>query len=194
MPKQYKESPNTLHLVSTHVNTIQINGTVIQTRKLALATNLIQISSSSPSGPEPIQDHRSTCFLSLSSWDSTFTYSAMAFVLLSASQQFCRVCLHGSWSAVSSGCAFFFQIYLFFIFGCAGSFCCTGFSLVVASGVHSLVAMCGLLIAVASLVCPRAHRLQEWQHSGSAVVAHGLSCCEPRGIFPDQGSNPYLLH
>ena len=88
----------------------------------------------------------------------------------------------------------FFQIYLFFIFGCAGSFCCTGFSLAVASGVHSLVAKCGLLIAVASLVCPRAHRLQEWQLSGSAVVAHGLSCFEPRGIFPDQGSNPYLLH
>ena len=95
---------------------------------------------------------------------------------------------------MSSGCAFFFQIYLFFIFGCAGSFCCTGFSLVVASGIYSLVAMCGLLIAVASLVCPRAHRLQELQHSGSAVVAHGLSCCEARGIFPDQGSNPYLLH
>lgn len=115
LPKQYKESPNTLHLVSTHVNTIQINGTVIQTRKLALATNLIQISSSSPSGPEPIQDHHSTCFLSLSSWDSTFTYSAMAFVLLSASQRFCRVCLHGSWSAVSSGCAFFSK-FIYFLF------------------------------------------------------------------------------
>ena len=48
LQKQYKEFPNTLHLVSPNVNILQIYSTVIKTRKLALATNLIQISSSSP--------------------------------------------------------------------------------------------------------------------------------------------------
>ena len=28
----------------------------------------------------------------------------------------------------------------------------------------------------------------------SVVVVHGLSCPTPCGIFPDQGSNPCLLH
>ena len=32
------------------------------------------------------------------------------------------------------------------------------------------------------------------QSTGSAVVAHGLSCSAARGIFPDQGLNPCLLH
>ena len=39
------------------------------------------------------------------------------------------------------------------------------------------MAVCGLLIAVASL-----------------VVAHGLSRPKACGIFPDQGSNPHCLH
>ena len=30
--------------------------------------------------------------------------------------------------------------------------------------------------------------------TGSVVVAHGLSCSAACGIFPDQGSNPCLLH
>ena len=41
-----------------------------------------------------------------------------------------------------------------------GLHCCSGFSLVAASGGYSLVAVCGLLIAVASLVVE--HRL--WEH------------------------------
>ena len=48
-------------------------------------------------------------------------------------------------------------IYLPFIFGCAGSLGCTGFSLVVVSQGCSLVAVCGLLFLVASLVAE--HRL-----------------------------------
>ena len=32
------------------------------------------------------------------------------------------------------------------------------------------------------------------QSTGSVVVAHGLSCSTACGIFPDQGSNPCLLH
>ena len=64
-----------------------------------------------------------------------------------------------------------------------------------------------LLVAVASLVAE--HRLQGMQASGiaarglgscspglksagSVALAHGLSCSEACGIFPDQGSNPCL--
>ena len=36
-----------------------------------------------------------------------------------------------------------------------------------------------------------AHGLQS---TGSIVVAHRLSCSKACGIFPDQGSNPCLLH
>ena len=32
------------------------------------------------------------------------------------------------------------------------------------------------------------------RHLGLIVVAHRLSCSEACGIFPDQGSNPFLLH
>ena len=81
------------------------------------------------------------------------------------------------------------------------------------------VAVCGLLIAVASFVAehrlearglqqlqllgPRAHRLQQLHHAGSGVAAHGLQSTgsvvvEPRhsspaacGIFPDQGMNSH---
>ena len=55
----------------------------------------------------------------------------------------------------------------------------------------------GLLIAVASLllrnVFSRACRLQQLWHTGSVVVAQGLSCSTAHGLFPNQGSNPYLL-
>ena len=70
----------------------------------------------------------------------------------------------------------------------------------VVSGAYSL--MLGLLIAVASLVFEQ--RLQGAQASvvmapglqstGSVAAAHGLSCSAAHGIFPDQGSNQYLLH
>jgi len=65
----------------------------------------------------------------------------------------------------------------------------------------TLVAVCGLLIAVASLVF-RAEALGIWlsvavaprlQNTGSIIVAHGLSCSLACGIFPDQGSNPMSL-
>ena len=39
----------------------------------------------------------------------------------------------------------------------------------------------------------RCQGLQQLQHVGSAAV-HRLSCSEARGIFPDQGLNPCLLH
>ena len=73
--------------------------------------------------------------------------------------------------------------------------CCAGFSLVSESG--SQASHCGgfaccqawALGCVASVAVVR--RLQS---TGSIVVAHGLSCPEACGIFPDQGSNPCLLH
>ena len=55
--------------------------------------------------------------------------------------------------------------------------------------------MCGLLIAVASLVAE--HELQQmWllgSSTSSVVVVHGLSFSVACGIFPDQGSNPCTL-
>ena len=89
-------------------------------------------------------------------------------------------------------------IYLF-IFGCVGSsFLCDGFrffvsvrrlSLVAASGGHSSTRCAGL-----SLSQPHLLRGTGSRRSGSAVVAHGLSCSTACGIFPDQGSNPCPLH
>ena len=71
-----------------------------------------------------------------------------------------------------------------------------------ASRGYSLVAVRGLLIAVASHV--EEHGLYSTQASagavsglqstGSVVVAHGLSCSEVCGILLDQGSNLYPLH
>ena len=58
-------------------------------------------------------------------------------------------------------------------------------SLAAVSGGYSLVAVCGLLIAAASLVAE--HRLQGIE--ASVVVVPGLSCPEACGIFLDQGSN-----
>ena len=51
------------------------------------------------------------------------------------------------------------------------------------------VEVCGLLLAVASLVAE--HGLQS---TGSIVVAHGLSSSVTCGIFFHQGSNLRLLH
>ena len=76
--------------------------------------------------------------------------------------------------------------------------CCSGFSLAVANGSYSLVAVCRLLIAVAfvaeaSLVAAE-HGL--WGARASLVAARGLhstglavgqqlSCSAARGLFPD---------
>ena len=51
------------------------------------------------------------------------------------------------------------------------------------------VAVCRLLLAVASLVTEH-WLLGAW---ASVVVVHGLSCSTACGIFPDQGSNPCPL-
>ena len=56
-----------------------------------------------------------------------------------------------------------------------------------------LVAVCGLLLVVVSLVAEhrlQACGLQKLQHTGSVAVAFRLSGSLACGIFPDQGSNP----
>ena len=108
---------------------------------------------------------------------------------------------------ISTVVAFFFFLMLLFIclfcFWLRWVFVATqAFSLGVANGGFSLVALHGLLIVLASLVAE--HRLQgTWasvvaahrlQSVGSVVVAHGLSCSAACGIFPDEGQNPRLLH
>ena len=82
-----------------------------------------------------------------------------------------------------------------------GLLCWVGFSLVVKSGDHCLVAVGGLLIAVASLVAEL--RLQarglnscglRALHCRLSSVVQGLSCWAACGIFLDQGSNQCPLH
>ena len=68
--------------------------------------------------------------------------------------------------------------------------CCVGLSLVEMSRGFSLVVVCRLLIAVASLI--EAPRLQS---IGSVVVAHGLiSCSGACGILPHQKVDLCSVH
>ena len=64
-----------------------------------------------------------------------------------------------------------------------------GLSLVVASGGYSSSQCAGL-----SLSRPLLLRSTGSRHASSVVVAHEPSCSAACGIFPDQGSNPCLLH
>ena len=64
-----------------------------------------------------------------------------------------------------------------------------GLSLVAASGGHSSSRCVGLSLLRALLLRSTGSR-----RAGSVVVAHGPSCSAACGIFPDQGSNPCLLH
>ena len=78
-----------------------------------------------------------------------------------------------------------------YILAVLGLCCCTGFSLVAASGGYSLV-VSGLFIAVASLV---ERRLQGMQ--ASVVVAHGLSSCDSQALelrLSSSGAEAQLLH
>ena len=69
-------------------------------------------------------------------------------------------------------------MYLLIIFGCAGSHCCTGFSLVLVSGSCSLVVVHGLPLAVDSLAAK--HGLQSTR--ASVVAAHGPRSCDSRAL------------
>ena len=86
---------------------------------------------------------------------------------------------------------FFFNfIYLFiYLWLCWVFVSVRGLSLVAASGGHSSSRCAGL-----SLPWPLLLRSTGTRRAGSAIVAHGPSCSAACGIFPDQGSNLYLLH
>ena len=58
-----------------------------------------------------------------------------------------------------------------------------------ASGGHSSSPCAGLSLSRPLLLQSTGSR-----RAGSAAVAHGPSCSEACGIFPDQGSNPCPLH
>ena len=109
------------------------------------------------------------------------------------------------WQFKSSGCflfhSCFLSLWLFCLskldFGCAGSV--TARRLLSLWG-HCLGAAPGLLAAGASLVEPGLWGTQAsgaslvepglWGTEASVLVARGLSCSTPCGIFPDQGWNP----
>ena len=86
---------------------------------------------------------------------------------------------------------FFFLFYLFiYLFWLCWVFVSVrGLSLVAASGGHSSSQCAGL-----SLSRPLLLRSTGSRRAGSVVVAHGPSCSEACGIFPDQDSNPCPLH
>jgi len=66
----------------------------------------------------------------------------------------------------------------------------------VASRGNSLVVVCGLLIATASLVelGLEGARASAAVAPSSVIVTRGFSCSMACGILPDQGSNLCLLH
>ena len=84
---------------------------------------------------------------------------------------------------------FYFILFIYFLWLCWVFVFVRGLSLVVASGGHSSSRCMGL-----SLSRPLLLRSTGSRRAGSVVVAHGRSCSEACGIFPDQGSNPCPLH
>ena len=73
---------------------------------------------------------------------------------------------------------------LFSFLATLGLCCCTWAPLVAVSGGYSSLWCTGFLLQWRLLL----------QLSSSRAQVHGLWCCAASGIFPDQGSNPCLLH
>ena len=107
-------------------------------------------------------------------------------------------------------CKMFFKMHYLFL-AVLSLYCFTGFPLVVGSRGYSLAVVCGLLIAMPSLIlelssalgCVGFSRYSAWAQylwllgsraQTSIVVTHGVSYAIACGIFPDQGSNPCPLH
>ena len=120
-----------------------------------------------------------------------------------------EACLAGPRPARLSSQVFMSLIHLFlktqfylFIIGCAGSHCCSGFSVAVVTGGCSLAAVLGILTAVVSLVAEpgsRAFRVRWLCLPGPGAQAPWLwprsrVALQACGIFLDRGSNPCLLH
>ena len=90
-----------------------------------------------------------------------------------------------AWIFPTSFFFFFFQ----FIYGCAGSCCCTLASPVAVSG--GLLSNCRARAFHCSGFSCGARALGTW---ASVAVVPGLRCPQGCGIFPDRGSNSRLLH
>ena len=97
-------------------------------------------------------------------------------------------------------CYFFSFLIVYLFFALLGLRCCEGFSLAVVSGLSlqwllfllsrgSRARVLQSLRPVGSLVAA-----PEIESTGSIFVAHGLRYSAARGILPDQGLNPFLLH
>ena len=93
---------------------------------------------------------------------------------------------------------------MFILFLAIGLCCCVGISLAAESRDHSPAAAplsrwgcshCGAMWGLLELwrVGSGAEAPGPWS-TGSIAVAHGLRCSTACGVFPDQGSNPGLLH
>ena len=95
------------------------------------------------------------------------------------------------YSGYKSFIRYVFFIYLFFLYFwlCWVLVSVRGLSPVAASGGHSSSWCAGL-----SLLWPLLFWSTGFRCAGSVIVAHGPSCSAACGIFPDQGSNPCLLH
>ena len=94
---------------------------------------------------------------------------------------------------------FFFKdlLYLFIFWLCWVFVAVRGLSLVAASRGYSLLWCDGFSLRLLLLLQSMGSRRTGFSGCGtraSVVVVHGLSCSMACGIFPDQGSNPCLLH
>ena len=84
--------------------------------------------------------------------------------------------------------SYFIYLFIYFL-AVLGLWFVRGLSPVVASGGHYSSRCAGL-----SLSRPLPLRGTGSRRAGSVVVAHRPSCSVACGIFPDQGSNPCVLH
>ena len=109
-----------------------------------------------------------------------------------------------TWSLISFS---IFKKFYLFIYGCArSSLLCGLFSSCSEQGqLCSCNAWASYCIGFSCCGAQGMFRLQQLGHlgsvvvapglsTGSVIVAHKLSCSAACGIFPDQGSNPCLLH
>ena len=106
--------------------------------------------------------------------------------------------LHGDLTISLSRSALFFKILISLVLVALGLCCCMrAFSSCSEQGLLSEKLLTGFswqwLLLSQSRVS-RARGFQQFQHVGSVVAVHRLSCLEACGIFSNQGSNPCLLH
>ena len=98
---------------------------------------------------------------------------------------------------------FFFKYFTYLFLAVLGLRCCSGFFSLVAASVGLLSSCRAGSSHCQGFSCSRAQApgsrvsmvvALRLSSIGSIVLAHRLSCSETCGIFPNQGSNPCLLH